>query len=99
MSTARTLPHGHTWLRTFVLLLALCVPAAPVGLPVSPVAAAMEIVEYDVVDPAPRPVTARRAPRTTAVPPRPAPHPRPTARLSPPHPHTPPALRSVVLRC
>ncbi|MER7576634.1 hypothetical protein [Streptomyces sp. NPDC126514] len=100
MSTVRSLRPGRTWLRTFVLLLALCVPAAPAGGPLSPVAAATEIIEYDVVDPAPRPGTARRAHRATALPPPPAPRPRPAALLPPPHPRTPAARRSVVvLRC
>ncbi|MFF3345663.1 hypothetical protein [Streptomyces sp. NPDC002779] len=99
MSTVRSLRPGRTWLRTFVLLLALCVPAAPAGLPLAPVAAATEIIEYDLVAPAPRPGTARRAHRAAALPPRPAPHPRPAALLPPPHPYTPPARRSVVLRC
>ncbi|WAZ22703.1 hypothetical protein STRCI_003986 [Streptomyces cinnabarinus] len=97
MSTARRLPRSRAWLRGFVLLLALFVPAAPAGVQVAPVAVVAEVVEYDVVDAAARPVTARRTPRTDAVPPRLTPHPR-TASPSP-HPHTPPTRRSVVLRC
>ncbi|MBD0838601.1 MULTISPECIES: hypothetical protein [unclassified Streptomyces] len=100
MSTVRRLPRARAWLRAFVLLLALCLPAAPADGPASPVAAAAEVVEYDAVDPVLRPAAARRADRPTAPPPRPAPLPRPRVRPEPPR--TPPALpvlRSVVLRC
>ncbi|MFE0675266.1 hypothetical protein [Streptomyces sp. NPDC058867] len=100
MSTARSLPHGRAWLRTLVLLLALCVPTAPVGTPVSPAAAtAAEIIEYDVLDAVPRPAAARRAHRTAVLPPPPAPRPRTAAPVRVPRPRTPFARRSVVLRC
>lgn len=99
MSSARSLPRGRAWLRAFVLLLALCTPAGPAATPMAPVAAATEIVEYDALDAAPRPAAARRAHRPDAVLPRPAARPRTTAPCSVPVPHTPPARRSVVLRC
>ncbi|MFF0012971.1 hypothetical protein [Streptomyces sp. NPDC005374] len=107
MSFARRPPHGRTWLRTLVLLLALLVPTAPVQLlqpREAPVAAAGEIVEYDVLDTALRP-PARTAHRP-AAPLRPASRhetcpgpPRPPVGASPRLPCTPPAPRSVVLRC
>ncbi|MGV9449642.1 hypothetical protein [Streptomyces sp. NPDC003635] len=99
MSTARSLPRGRAWLRAFVLLLALCTPAAPAATPMAPAAAAVEFIEYDAVDAAPRPAAARRAHRPDAVPPRPASRPRTAVPCSEPVPHTPPARRSVVLRC
>ncbi|MEV0174982.1 hypothetical protein AB0I00_28170 [Streptomyces sp. NPDC050803] len=102
MSTVRRLPRGHAWLRALVLLLALCVPAAPAGVPASPVAAvsAGETVEYDAVDPVLRPAAARRAHRPAAPPRRPAPLPRPRPpAVQPRTPHALPVLRSVVLRC
>ncbi|MES5819037.1 hypothetical protein [Streptomyces sp. RG80] len=98
----------RTWLRAFVLLLALLVPGAHAGAhaatAVTPLVSA-EFVEYDVLGTALRP-PARSALRP-AAPLRPAPHPRPASRVpagpafpAPPHPsyapHTP---RSVVLRC
>ena len=106
MSTARSLPRGHAWLRALVLLLAVCTPAVPAAMHMTPVVMAHEIVEHDVIDAAVRPVTAdraRHAQHPDAVPPRPAPRPRTTTAppVEPiPHtPHTPPARRSVVLRC
>ncbi|MER6671969.1 hypothetical protein [Streptomyces sp. NPDC000983] len=99
MSTARGIPPGRAWLRAFVLLLALCVPAAPAGSPAAPVAAATETIEYDVLDAVPRPAAARRAHRTAAPPPAPAPRPRAVAPVRVPRARTPFARRSVVLRC
>ncbi|WP_328872405.1 hypothetical protein OHT76_21115 [Streptomyces sp. NBC_00287] len=91
----------RTWLRAFVLLLALCLPAAPAEIPVAPAVQAGEIVEYDVMDTALRQVSPRRAhrprPPATAVPPKPSP--RPEASVATPRPWDPPARRSVVLRC
>ncbi|MEU0068960.1 hypothetical protein ABZ027_05355 [Streptomyces sp. NPDC006332] len=108
MSTARGLPRSRAWLRVLVLLLAVLVPGGPAEGSAPPVAA-MEIVEYDVLDTAPRPpahdahrpaVSPRRAPRPGPAPaaPRGLPHPAPP---KPPYapwaPHA--ALHTVVLRC
>ncbi|MDT9700310.1 hypothetical protein [Streptomyces sp. P17] len=91
----------RTWLRAVVLLLALCLPAAPADIPVAPAVQAGGIVEHDVVDTALRHVSPRRAqrprPPATAVPPHPAS--RPDRAVAPPRPWDPPARRSVVLRC
>ncbi|NNN31534.1 hypothetical protein HLK59_14405 [Streptomyces sp. S3(2020)] len=97
----------RTWLRAFVLLLALLVPGAHSGahaaIPVTSVTsvAAGEAAEYDVLDTALRP-PARAAhrpvasPRTAPAPGVPAVRPLP----KPPHPsYAPHILRSVVLRC
>jgi hypothetical protein len=105
MSTARPLPHGRTWLRAFVLLLALLVPGAHSGTHAAPSVAVGEIAEYDVLDTAVRPparaahrpvAPLRPAPRRTAPPgvPTAAPLPAP-----PQPPYTPRAVRTVVLRC
>ena len=93
----------RTWLRAFVLLLALLVPVAPAGAPATVPVAVGEIAEYDVLDPVLRPADRHPvAPLCTAphvepasptapeVTPLPAP-PHPTSRLL--------ALRTVVLRC
>ncbi|KKD05506.1 hypothetical protein [Streptomyces sp. WM6386] len=97
----------RTWLRAFVLLLALLVPGGHAGahaaLAVAPVAG--EAAEHDVVDTALRPPA--RAAHRPVVPLRPAPRPAPAPGVpagrplpAPPRPpyalHT---LRSVVLRC
>lgn len=105
MSTPRTLPRGRTWLRAFVLMLALLMPGAHSGTHAAPSVAVGEIAEYDVLDTALRP-PARAAHRPVA-PLRPAP--RPTARpgaptttplpTPPQPPYTPRAVRTVVLRC
>ncbi|GAB7109475.1 hypothetical protein JCM4814A_77890 [Streptomyces phaeofaciens JCM 4814] len=102
-STARRVPHGRTWLRAFVLLLALLAPGAATELSATPVTAA-ETVEYDVVDPALRPAPGthrpaaplRPAPSTAPAPALPAERPRPTP---PRTPYALRALRTVVLRC
>ncbi|PWI16560.1 hypothetical protein DI272_22145 [Streptomyces sp. Act143] len=98
----------RTWLRAFVLLLALLVPGAPAGAPaataVTPVVSA-EIAEYDVLDTALRPPA--RSAHGPAVPLRPAPRPAAAPRLPEPRPASAPThppsslrpLRSVVLRC
>ncbi|WP_405645832.1 hypothetical protein [Streptomyces sp. NBC_00019] len=97
----------RTWLRAFVLLLALLVPGGHAGAhaanAVTPVAG--EVAEYDVLDTALRPPA--RAAHRPVVPLRPAPRPAPAPGVpagrplpAPPRPpyalHT---LRSVVLRC
>ncbi|WP_327718012.1 hypothetical protein OG381_23340 [Streptomyces sp. NBC_00490] len=97
----------RTWLRAFVLLLALLVPGGHAGAPaataVAPIAG--ELAEYDVLDTALRPPA--RAAHRPVVPLRPAPRPAPAPAVpagrplpAPPRPpyalHT---LRSVVLRC
>ena len=102
MSFVRHPLHRRTWLRTLVLLLALLVPAGPVHAHEAPVMAAGEIIEYDVLDTALRPPA--RAVHRPAVPLRPAPRQGtgPGVRRLPGSsrpPYTPPALRSVVLRC
>ncbi|MCM1974267.1 MULTISPECIES: hypothetical protein [unclassified Streptomyces] len=94
MSTARRLSRSRAWLRAFVLLLALAVPAAPAGVPV------VEVVEYDVLDAAVRPAAVRRVSSPAPAPAaRPRPAPRPRTALPSPRPHTPPGQRSVILRC
>ncbi|MDN3023861.1 hypothetical protein [Streptomyces sp. S.PB5] len=96
----------RTWLRAFVLLLALLVPGAhadAAATTLTPVVA--EIAEYDVLDTALRPPA--RAALRPAVPLRPAPGPAPAfparaVRPAPAPPRPPyalPALRSTVLRC
>ncbi|MEU6374005.1 hypothetical protein [Streptomyces sp. NPDC046909] len=96
----------RTWLRAFVLLLALLVPGAHAGAhaatAVTPVVST-EITEYDVLDTALRPAAQRPvaplrpAPRVEPAPPI---TPERTPLPAPPHPsyalHT---LRTVVLRC
>ncbi|MEU3981421.1 hypothetical protein AB0F77_15130 [Streptomyces sp. NPDC026672] len=105
MSTPRRPPLGRAWLRAWVLLLALLVPAAHIEAHTVRTVAA-DVVEHDVPDPGVRPVsrTVQRpllpvrpgspgeAPALVAGEERPptAPHPRPYTAL---------ALRSVVLRC
>ncbi|MGW2565434.1 hypothetical protein [Streptomyces sp. NPDC001537] len=104
MSTVRSLPRGHAWLRTLVLLLALLVPGAHVEAHTAP-PSATEIVEYDALDAAVRP--AADALHRTVVALRPAPlqappldTPADRALPAPPRlPHALHALRSVVLRC
>lgn len=98
----------RTWLRAFVLLLALLVPGAHTGAHAAttstPVLAA-EIAEYDILDTALRPPA--RAAHRPVVPlcpaPRPAPaFPAPAVRVLPAPPRAPYAahtLRSTVLRC
>ncbi|MBE8471674.1 hypothetical protein [Streptomyces justiciae] len=96
----------RTWLRAFVLLLALLVPAAPAGAhaatAVTPVVSG-EITEYDVLDTALRP-----AARHSVAPLRPAPRVEPPSPVvpegtplpAPPHPsYRLLTLRTVVLRC
>lgn len=97
----------RTWLRAFVLLLALLVPGGHAGAhaatAVTPIAG--ELAEYDVLDTALRPparaahrpvVPLRPAPRPAPAPGAPAGHPLP----APPRlPHALHTLRSVVLRC
>ncbi|MFF7447736.1 MULTISPECIES: hypothetical protein [unclassified Streptomyces] len=98
----------RTWLRAFVLLLALLVPGGHAGAhaatAVAPAVSA-ELVEYDVLDTALRP-PARAAHRPVAPlgpAPRPAPAPGvPADRPLPVPPRPPyalPLLRTVVLRC
>ncbi|MFF4508304.1 hypothetical protein [Streptomyces sp. NPDC001401] len=104
MSTVRSLPRGHAWLRTLVLLLALLVPGTHAEVHAAP-STATEIVEFDALDAALRPpadalcrtVAALRAtPLPAPAPGTPADHPLP----APPRPpHALNALRSVVLRC
>jgi hypothetical protein len=93
----------RTWLRAFVLLLALLVPGAPAGAPAAVPVAVGEIAEYDVLDTALRP-----ADRHPVAPPRPAPRVEPpspavpegTPLPAPPHPsYRLLTLRTVVLRC
>ncbi|AZP18871.1 hypothetical protein ACIGMX_15615 [Streptomyces aquilus] len=94
----------RTWLRAFVLLLALLVPVAPAGAPAAAVpVAAGEVAEYDVLDTVLRP-----ADRQPVAPPRPAPRVEPASPVAsegtplpaPPHPSSRLlALRTVVLRC
>ncbi|MFJ3668075.1 hypothetical protein ACIPSE_16660 [Streptomyces sp. NPDC090106] len=95
----------RTWLRAFVLLLALLMPGAHTGAHAvaSPVVAG-EAAEYDALDTVVRPVH-RTDPRP-AVPLRPAlPAPAPLVPVTrplpaPPDPsYAPRFLRSVVLRC
>ncbi|MFJ6743068.1 hypothetical protein ACIQOU_29785 [Streptomyces sp. NPDC091279] len=104
MNIARRLTHGRLWLRVFVLLLALLVPAETFAAPA--LTASVESVEYGLADAAVRPV-AHTAAQQAAVPPRPAPLPvpaRPAAGHRPP-PGPPAAaralrlLRTVILRC
>ncbi|WP_405871284.1 MULTISPECIES: hypothetical protein [unclassified Streptomyces] len=104
MSTVRRPPCSRAWLRTLVLLLALLVPGVHAEVHTTP-AAAMEIVEYDVLDATLRPpadavrrtdVALRPAPLPAPAPGVPAGHPLPAAPRSP---HSLHALRSVVLRC
>ncbi|MFF0162996.1 hypothetical protein ACFYRY_36495 [Streptomyces sp. NPDC005263] len=105
MSTARGLPRSRAWLRVLVLLLAVLVPGGPAE-GSAPPGAAMEIVEYDVLDTAPGPpahdahrpaVSPRRAPRPAPAAPRGRPHPAPP---KPPYaPQALHALHTVVLRC
>jgi len=104
VSTVRGLPRRRAWLRSFVLLLALLVPGVHAEVHRAP-AAALEIVEYDVLDAALRPPadTGRRAvvPLRPASLPGPAPGDPPGRALpAPPRPpHILHTLRSVVLRC
>ncbi|MEV6180394.1 hypothetical protein [Streptomyces sp. NPDC052015] len=106
MSSTRTLPLGHIWLRAVVLLLAVLLPGRPAEAASTLPVAAAEIVEYDSLDTALRP-TGSGSHRTLAPPPRPAPG-RPPAPAVPPgrplpvphaSPYRPDALRCVVLRC
>ncbi|MEV0207800.1 hypothetical protein AB0H97_21690 [Streptomyces sp. NPDC050788] len=104
MSTARALSRSRAWLRALVLLCALLVPGTHAPLPTAP-AAALEIVEYDVMDAAVRPPAGavrrtvaplRRAPLAAPAPGVPAHRPA----VAPPRPpYALPALRTVVLRC
>ncbi|SNX62330.1 hypothetical protein SAMN06272735_4102 [Streptomyces sp. TLI_55] len=93
----------RTWLRAFVLLLALLVPVAPTGTPAAVPVAVGEIAEYDVLDTVLRP-----AERHPVAPLRPAPRVEPPSPVTPegtplpapPHPTSRLlALRTVVLRC
>ncbi|MFC8348905.1 hypothetical protein [Streptomyces sp. NPDC057280] len=94
---------SRTWLRAFVLLLALLVPATPAGAPAAAPVAVGEIAEYDVLDTVLRP-----ADRRPVAPLRPAPRVEPPSPVVPegsplpasPHPsYRLLALRTVVLRC
>ncbi|SDP76376.1 hypothetical protein SAMN04487981_13841 [Streptomyces sp. cf386] len=107
MSTARTVPRSHTWLRVLVLLLALLVPGAHAQAHAVPAVAGVsgEAVEHDALDTVLRP-PARTDRRTTvrlcSTPPS-KPVPGVPARLSHPAqprpPYVPHILRTVVLRC
>ncbi|KUN24433.1 hypothetical protein AQJ23_23055 [Streptomyces antibioticus] len=93
----------RTWLRAFVLLLALLVPVAPAGAPAAVPVAAGEVAEYDVLDtvlrPADRHPVAPLRPAPRVAPPSPV-IPEGTALPAPPHPSSRLlALRTVVLRC
>ncbi|MFC9681950.1 hypothetical protein [Streptomyces sp. NPDC056948] len=106
-----TVPRGtfrNSWLRVFVLLLALLVPGAHAEAHTGPtvtVSGESTAVECDVLDTALRP--SARAARRTAVPLRPAPLPAPGPAHTAPRPvpvppgppHDPRPLRSEVLRC
>jgi hypothetical protein len=110
-----TTPHApvavRLWLRVLVLALALVLPAAhgtahASGAP--PVASETALVEYDLVETAPRPPARHHQRPATATRPAPpaagSPAPATTARppLAPAPPRSPSAphvLRSVVLRC
>ncbi|MCH0566984.1 MULTISPECIES: hypothetical protein [unclassified Streptomyces] len=104
----RALPHSRTWLRAFVLLLALLMPGALAELPAAPAAVAAESAEHDVADTvwvrAPARAGHRTAARRTAVRQPSAPLPVPGAvpgrgAPAPRAPHALAALRSVVLLC
>ncbi|MEU1188004.1 hypothetical protein [Streptomyces sp. NPDC005859] len=104
MSPAARLPRSRTRLRTLVLLLALLMPGSAAAVATAAPVAAVEHVEYDVLDTAfrPAPCAHRRA-----VPSRPAPVPTPAPGVPADRPHPAPprppyalhTLRTVVLRC
>ncbi|MBN0043175.1 hypothetical protein JS756_03450 [Streptomyces actuosus] len=107
----RALPHSRTWLRAFVLLLALLMPGALAELPAAPAAVAAESAEHDVADtawvrpPARTPHrtaaqrTAARLPPVLMPAPVPAAAPGRAAPVPPREPQALAALRSVVLLC
>ncbi|WP_329337321.1 hypothetical protein OG866_22790 [Streptomyces sp. NBC_00663] len=93
----------RTWLRAFVLLLALLMPGAHTGAHAAVPVAASEVAEYDVLDTVLRP-----AAQHPVAPLRPAPRAEPPAPVVPERPPLPApprpsyaqlTLRTVVLRC
>ncbi|GHE03582.1 hypothetical protein [Streptomyces alanosinicus] len=106
MSGIAGLTRSRTWLRVFVLLLALWVPCVHAQAQAAPVLGlSAETFEHDDLDSILRPpalvvhradVAERPAPLPDPAPARPAPRARPG---TPPVPYAPHLLCTVVLRC